>query len=584
MKIKRFLCYLFSLSLTIVSTLFCFSLPTSANEISIEEEEQKVYSQATIEDDFSDSRIMVVLKHDISMELKEYSTEDFSEVGIKSVTDLASATREKATVQLEKINNAFFKRSSLENEEIISYKNYNQVICLELENTGKDKVLEAIDIIKDREDVLYVGPDYPIYIHSLDEYGRSVDNDYQYYAGIRTQYADIIQLPEAWSVSTGSSSIKVGVIDTGIDGTHPELEDRIDVYMSRDLTNRTYETVDEVTDYWGHGTHVAGIIGASGANGESVFGVCWDVTLVSLRVFDESGCGYSYNLGLAINYAESRDIPILNFSGAWTTLNPINFENYFDSNTALRNMIENYSGLFVCSAGNESESNDEFEVYPSNWSLPNLISVGASDLEDTRASFSNYSSTKVDVFAPGDSILSSYPTQQCLEGINRLRGSIHVDNGYHVDDGTSMAAPFVTGVAALMLSNNPNLKAHEIKCLIMRNVDDCGDEFDDDCLSGGRLNAYKALTGAVNHAYTHVNDADGERIVCDYCKHSCDAPVYRNINVARGHTVSCLECDYSYTESHTWFSYQINYKCVYCNAITTTAPGIMSLRKDEQSK
>ena len=636
MKIKRFLCYLFSLSLIIVSAFSCFALPISANELSAEEDDQKVYSRATIEHDFSDSRIMVVMNYDVSMELNDCSVEDFPELNLKSVTDLSSSTREKASEQLEKINQAFFNRTSLENEEIVSYKHYNQVICLELEETGKDKVLEAIELIQNREDVIYAGPDYPIYIHTDVDSGRFADEDYEYYAGIRAQYDDIIQLPEAWIISSGSSSIKVGVIDTGIEGTHPALTSRIDVSLSRDLTNGTYASVNQVTDYWGHGTHVAGIIGAVAVNEESIRGVCGDVTLVSLRVFDESGCGYSSNLGLAVNYAELNNIPILNFSGGWTTYRPTQFETYFDSNIVLKNIIENYSGLLICCAGNECESNDAYEVYPSNWILPNLISVGASDLEDTRAYFSNYSDTKVDVFAPGDMILSTYPLQQCLQGINRLATSIHADDGYHVDDGTSMATPFVTGVAALMLANNPNLKPHEIKCIIMRNVDccdpncvnctcsdgficdDCEGAFKADCVSGGRLNAYKALIDSTpGHYYACDLEGTTHSVYCEYCGYEAKVEEfgyyintgnssthnifcydcellyseshtfsYTNISVVSGHTATCGKCGYSGVQNHDWMLRNGVYRCLKCSVQTTIIPGggVLSVKDEEQDE
>ena len=160
---KKLVCFIISFSLTFLVILPNSTFLVSAGESLVEEEDQKFYSRATIEDDFSDNTIMVVLKHDVSMELKEYSIEDFPEVGIKSVTDLSASAREKASVQLEKINYAFFNRTSLENEEVVSYKNYNQVICLELEERGKDKVLSAIEIIEDREDIIYAGPDFPIY-------------------------------------------------------------------------------------------------------------------------------------------------------------------------------------------------------------------------------------------------------------------------------------------------------------------------------------------------------------------------------------------------------------------------------------
>ena len=144
-----------------------------------------------------------------------------------------------------------------------------------------------------------------------------------------------------------------------------------------------------------------------------------------------------------------------------------------------------------------------------------------------------------------------------------------------------MAAPFVTGVAALMLASDPTLEPHEIKCIIMQNVDDCETRFDNDCVSGGRLNAYKALIGTLNHVWSNVDSDGGTSIQCYYCKYTCDTPTFTNLGEMIGHRVSCSECNINFTQVHSWVSYQTYYKCEYCNCTAIIIPEAMSWKDQE---
>lgn len=189
---------------------------------------------------------------------------------------------------------------------------------------------------------------------------------------------------------------------------------------------------------------------------------------------DSSG-GYSEaNAIKAVEYADEKGIQILNFS----------LGTYTDFLSSLKVAIQNYSGLFVCSAGNKGLNTDNNHHYPSKYNnLPNLISVGASNSSDSRwissasAESSNYGKTTVDIFAPGSSIYCCAPGQT-----------------YTHKSGTSMAAPFVTGVAALILGKYPNLTASQIKSRILNNAESVS-SLSNLCVSGGRLNAYYALRG-----------------------------------------------------------------------------------------
>jgi len=223
--------------------------------------------------------------------------------------------------------------------------------------------------------------------------------------------------------------------------------------------------------------------------------------MVSLRVFGSNGGGDFSWLINAINFAMQNNIPILNFSGS----------SNHDSNGndgALRTAIMNYPGLFICAAGNSDYNNDEkktfiwdyeWPAYPASWQLDNLISVGSSTLNDGKSSFSNYGKNTIELFALGEQVLSTYPLAKCQSSSSCQNPpyNVHYTNGYHFMDGTSMATPFVAGVAALVKSKYPNLNTQSIRSAILMGVDKVS-ALSNYCVTGGRLNAYNALTIASN--------------------------------------------------------------------------------------
>lgn len=200
--------------------------------------------------------------------------------------------------------------------------------------------------------------------------------------------------------------------------------------------------------------------------------------MVSLRVFDSDGDTSSAWVARAVNFAGSQNIPILNFSGGGPSFNSVE-----------QNAIDAYEGLFVAAAGNEDNNNNEIPVYPASFPFDNIISVGASDGNDNRSDWngftnlwglfgsekSNYGDTSVDLFAPGTNILSTVP-----------------GNDYQSKSGTSMAAPMVTGAAALLLSHNPSLTTAQLRSAIIDNVDVIP-ALNGLCESGGRLNVNNAI-------------------------------------------------------------------------------------------
>ena len=325
-----------------------------------------------------------------------------------------------------------------------------------------------------------------------------------------TPAADI-HATTAWEIQKESPSVKVAIIDTGIDWKHTDLADNIWQNLSEDadgdgvvLEWNGYEWVfdsgDEngidddgngyVDDFigWdfrnndnnpmdadGHGTHIAGIVGAKGNNGLGMTGVTWEVQLAALKILEENRLRVSDAVA-AINYAVAMGIPISNNSWGDTI-----------SSQALYIAIENaatQNHLFIAAAGNKNYNTDTLLVYPASYPLDNIISVAASDKNDNRSSFSNYGNLNVDLYAPGSAILSCLPY-----------------NMYDVRSGTSQAAPLVAGACALVKESFPNKTYLEIKEAIVNSVD-VMPSFIGHSLSGGRLNLFNALSeSGINCSY-----------------------------------------------------------------------------------
>ena len=241
-------------------------------------------------------------------------------------------------------------------------------------------------------------------------------------------------------------------------------------------------------DTFGHGTHVAGIIGASGNNETGVVGMNWNVSIVPIKITDdtESAAATTVSLWRALNYAQQVNLAAVNISYAF-----FEGEHY---EMALEDVIRNYSGLVVGAAGNSNRNLDAYFPYD----CENLILVGNATSADERysnsASGSNYGANTVDLFAPGTYIYSTFP-----------------GNTYSKKTGTSMAAPHVTGTAALLWAYDPSLTAEQVKQAILESVDQV-EELSTLCSTGGRLNAYKALqyvkeTDIVVYTFFELEDA-----------------------------------------------------------------------------
>lgn len=289
-----------------------------------------------------------------------------------------------------------------------------------------------------------------------------------------------IHAPQAWEITTGKGKNGpiVAIVDSGIDAFHEDLKDNLwtnphEIKDGLDNDNDGFiddinglNAIDEsgnIFDEVGHGSHVAGIIGATGNNSTGITGVNWDSQLLSVKIAD----GARVSLLAAISgtlYAAERGARIANHSWGGPRRNPI-----------LENIMDTSPMLHVCAAGNRQSDSDQVPFYPAGYDSPNVISVGASTRQDTPLFFSNWGANTVDLHAPGARVYSTLPRQS-----------------YDELSGTSMAAPHVSGVAALIASKYPNITNEQLKDRLIFSSDPI-EEMKTLSVSGGRLNAHRAL-------------------------------------------------------------------------------------------
>lgn len=343
---------------------------------------------------------------------------------------------------------------------------------------GRLTVAEAEAALEQRAGVRYAEPNHryellaaPNDTYFGDEWGLHQPNDFD------------IDAPEAWNVTTGSNAVTVAVVDSGVEYTHPDLVDNVWANplevangsdddgngLVDDLRGWDFYSNDNVPlDLEGHGTHVAGTIGATGNNGIGVTGVNWRVKLIPLRVGNATLSDSA--IVEAFVYACAKGAKIVNgsFGGPYS-------QAIHDAIAACP------SALFVFAAGNDGDDNDRFVVHshPCEDGSPNVLCVAASNASDGLADFSNYGLTTVDLAAPGEDIASTFPTTIA-------------PYDYAYASGTSMAAPHVAGAAALVLANRPTLTPQELKNALLLSVD-AKPAFAGRVVTGGRLNVATAL-------------------------------------------------------------------------------------------
>lgn len=281
-----------------------------------------------------------------------------------------------------------------------------------------------------------------------------------------------IRAPWAWDIIK-SSSVIVAVADTGIDQNHVDLLSN--VIPGFNAIDDNTDTSDNV----GHGTHVAGIIGALGNNGLGTSGIMWDAKLMPVKVCVADGCPLSA-IASGISFAVSHGAKVINASYGGFAFSQTEFDAIASANSQ--------GVLFVAAAGNETNNNDVTPVYPASYNLPNIISVAATDQNDKLASFSNFGLNSVHVTAPGVYILSTI-----TPGLSFSPCTGSPFAGYDFCDGTSMAAPHVSGLAGLLFSYYPHFNYTQVRATILGFADVLPDN-NVIVQTRARINAYRAVS------------------------------------------------------------------------------------------
>ncbi len=520
---KKKIAALFTIMLSIVMFLFMDTISFFAidkndvikgDDFKTQISEQKILCTAEIEDNFEDDSVLIVYNNKHSLGLNEFDVDDFSGLGVQAVKDITSyTTREIKTTLSEKVNsiekliasNAYClnfpelietKMVNKAYDEVKKeYSDFHQTIEIRLNKKSKQNVLDVIHKLEKSDDVIAVEPNYIVEIDS----SQNLPND----TYVSNQWAiSKINLPQAWDITTGTREVNVGILDTGIKADHPDLKQNVDIALGKSFLDDS-----PYTDEYGHGTHVAGIVGAVGNNNSGVTGTCWETNLISLKVFDSKGVGNAAYVAEAIDYAKANNIDILNFSGSFE-----GSKKYQKNCQALINAMNNYDGLFVCSAANQAINVDSpgvyqegrpfslYRIYPATYENDNIIAVAATNEDDDLwyngiYDGSSYGVKSIDLAAPGFDIYSTYIGEAG-------------NNDYVNLTGTSMAAPYVTGVAALIKSQYPAISYKGIKKAILDGTDEV-DSLTGKVKTGGRLNAYNALLAVDNCKFFVEYDKNG---------------------------------------------------------------------------
>ncbi len=300
-----------------------------------------------------------------------------------------------------------------------------------------------------------------------------------------------VDLPEAWNITTGSSSVIVAVLDTGVDYNHPDLAPNIWQNPGEIPGNGVDDDgngyVDDVRgwdfgdndadpmDFVSHGTFIAGIVGAAGNDGVGVSGVNWNVSVMPLKLFSSAADTANMSMAIsAIEYAIAQGVDVMSNSWGGGPYDPALV-------AAITNAY-NADIYFVCAVGNVGNNNDVIPFYPSGYTVPNVVAVLATDHNDEPVSTANwgwmtsYGATSVDIGAPGQLVLSTIP-----------------NNGYLASNGTSFSTPFVAGAFALLRSRFPAISVDAGVNRLLTVGYDPLPGLVGKCVTGGRLNVFKLI-------------------------------------------------------------------------------------------
>lgn len=368
-------------------------------------------------------------------------------------------------------------------------KTWNLVKGLQLVRVPAGMELnDAVRQYRQDPNVLYAEPNYMV--HAL---GTPNDPDLSELWNIQNtgQLGGVtgadIHASQAWNLSTGSSNVVVAILDTGIDYGHPDLAPNVwsnpssfnqvinGVTINCAAGTHGFNAVNATCDPFddnAHGSHVSGIIGAVGNNGEGVVGVNWTVKLLSCKFLDFTGNGPESSAITCLEFVKALKDSGVNIVATNNSWGGMPFSQALSDAIAAQ---QQDGILFIAASGNEFADNDQIGTYPASYDLPNIISVAATTRFDALANFSNIGKHSVHLGAPGQEILSTIP-----------------GSSYGVFSGTSMAAPEVTGLAALLAAQSPTRDWRSIKNLILAG----GDSIPalSQTVTGRRMNAFGSMS------------------------------------------------------------------------------------------
>lgn len=355
----------------------------------------------------------------------------------KSFSTFALSSSREIKLSVEKLN--VFKVGSEKSLEgaIAELKNNPEVVYAEPNFIYKAAVMPIDKSLSHKRlekspfaDTTAATPDDPSFgqLWGLKNTGS---NEPQGKAGV--EGADVNAL-KAWDITRGSHNVRIAIIDTGIDYTHPDLKGNVDSEHGYNFANDTKDAMDDN----GHGTHCAGTIGAIHDNKVGVAGVMAEVTMIPVKFLDAGGSGTLEAAVKSIDYATTLNVDLM--SNSWGG---------GGRSEALYDAIKRASDkgiIFTAAAGNSSSNNDSTPSYPASYDVPNVVSVAALTAQNDLAYFSSYGRNTVHIAAPGHNILST------------LKGG-----GYEVMSGTSMATPHVSGVLGLLIAKEGRMPHEQMR-------------------------------------------------------------------------------------------------------------------------
>jgi len=450
---------------------------------------EPVVSQPDTE--YVSNEILIKVKDNVKNKIKQNNNP--FDTGIASLDDLNKKNKVKKFEKIAKPG----KNSDQDSELFKWYKitlDEPQEIIKEKDETKNQKVKRAVSQYQNNPDIEAAEPNYIMHAFLVpnDPYYSSTGSWGQTYPDMWGMQK--INAAAAWDQTTGSNSVVVAVVDTGVDRNHPDLAANmwtnpgeipnngidddgngyIDDYYGWDFVNNDNDPMDD----YGHGTHCAGTIGAVGNNGIGVVGVNWNVKIMALKFLDASGGGTDEAGIKALQYAADMGARVS--SNSWGGGGSVAMED------AVK--YEHDRGMVIVAAAGNANS-DALGFCPAYADY--AIAVAASNHNDAKACFSNWGE-KIDVAAPGgdssscggidDHILSTRAS------INKMCGN-SLSDYYCIARGTSMATPHVSGLAALLLAKNPALTNEEIRQILRMGADDLGTVGKDSSFGYGRINA-----------------------------------------------------------------------------------------------